>query len=181
MTKKKDTPEPVDIEELKQQEQAKTTEDKEEAPLEEDKIGQLEEAISKEKDKALRAMAELENYKQRSEREKDEFRKYSQEKLLKEFLVVLDSFDYALSHADSDAEKIVEGMKMIQKQLNDVLGKHGFKRVESLNQPFDPNFHQAVGQEESDKNEADIVIKEMQPGYVLGDRVIRPAMVIVSK
>ena len=141
---------------------------------------ELIEQLKEEKDKALRAYAELENYKKRKDQETITFKKYVAEGVVSTLLPVLDSFDRACEHANHDDET-VQGFILIQKQFHDALEKCHVTQIEALNQPFDPNCHEAVMQEESDKVESQMVIKELQKGYKLHDRVIRPAMVVVAK
>ena len=96
----------------------------------------------------------------------------------------MDSFDNACSHAekkDNSSEDIINGFTLIQKQLYQVFEKLSIKKIEALNQPFDPNLHQAISQIEKDNTKEDTVIQEIQAGYMLHDRVIRPAMVVISK
>jgi molecular chaperone GrpE len=144
----------------------------------------LKAQLQEESANRLRAYADLENFRKRKDQELANFKKYAQEKFVLELMPVLDSFALALQHnADGSSEntqKVLEGVTLIQKQLTGVFDKMGIRRIEALGQKFDPNFHQAIGQEDSDQG-ADLVIKEMQAGYLLHDRVIRPSMVIVSK
>lgn len=151
--------------------------------LEVEKVA-LAQAAESEKDKALRTLAELENFKRRKQQEVDGFKRYAIEQTVLELLPVLDSFDRACDHAketSDEADDIVGGFFMIQKQFHNVLDKLGVIAIETIDQPFDPNIHQAISQEEMEGKSPDIVIKEMQKGYKLQDKVIRPAMVVVSK
>jgi len=150
------------------------------------KISTHEEVIKSEKEKALRAYAELENFKKRKEQEKEDFCRFSNEKFIRELLPVLDSFDYAVDHAQNEQSnesqnKLLEGFVLIQKQFHAFLEKIGVSSFESVNTKFDPNFHQAVLQEEKEGFEAGLVLKEMQRGYKYNERILRPAMVVVSK
>lgn len=154
------------------------------AMMMEARLKPLEEQATAEKDKALRALAELENFKRRKEQEVDQFKKYAQERFVLELLPVLDSFDRACEHsgsADSGAQDQVNGFLLIQKQFHQALEKWGVVAVDALGQPFDPNLHQAVMEEEVTDTATGTVTKEMQKGYKLHDRVIRPAMVAVAK
>lgn len=157
-----------------------------------ERVTQLETAnklINQENDSqkqtALRALAELENFKKRKQQEVDTFKKFAAENVILELLPVLDSFDLACEHANTSADKatrdVVNGFELIQKQFHSALEKVGVTAIEALNQPFNPEYHQAIAQEESKGVDADIIIKEMQRGYRLHDRVIRPSMVVVSK
>ena len=136
------------------------------------------------KEEALRNLAELENFKRRKQQEVDTFKKYAAESVIAEFLPVVDNFLIACEHAkndDQDKTEIVKGFVMIQQLLTTTLEKLNVTAIDALDQPFDPNIHQAISQEEKEGVKADIVIKEMQKGYKLHDRVIRPSMVVVSQ
>lgn len=139
---------------------------------------QLEEA----QNNTLKALAELENFKKRKDAEKEDYLKYANKNIILECLIVLDSFDHAVSHAKDHKgdEKVVDGILLIQKQFFAVLKKFGVKRMNSLGESFDPNCHQAVGKEKVKDETVNQVVREIQPGYTLHERVIRPAMVIVS-
>nr|HID58176.1 nucleotide exchange factor GrpE [Desulfobacterales bacterium] len=135
-------------------------------------------------DRLLRLKAEFENYKRRTEREKIEFRNFANESLIKEILPAIDNLERALeapSGGQITPDSIIEGVDMTLKGLLNSLKKFGVVPIESLNQPFDPNYHQAVMQEESDKHPANTVIKELQKGYLINNRLLRPSAVVVSK
>ncbi|MFH1826116.1 MAG: nucleotide exchange factor GrpE [bacterium] len=134
------------------------------------------------KDKYLRALADLDNYKKISAREKQQFAQFANENLILELLPVMDNFGRAMQAAEkSNAEEdMMKGLALIKKQLEDVLKKHGAEEIEALGKAFDPNFHEAILQQEHDGPEGQ-VIEEAQKGYKLKGKVIRPAMVIVSK
>jgi molecular chaperone GrpE len=137
------------------------------------------------KDQTLRSLAELENVKRRKEQEKVDAIKFANERLVTDLLPVLDSFQLAMAQSqqvESDEVKaIVSGFEMIQKQLDQFLEKCGVKRIEAVDQPFDPNLHQGISQEVNPDLDENTIIKEMQPGYTLNDRVLRASMVVVSK
>lgn len=130
------------------------------------------------KNKYLRALADLDNYKKRANIEKEEIAKFSNGSLIKELLPVLDGFEKAIEHAKSD--ELIKGIALIKKRIEDALAKFGVQEVEALGKKYDPNFHEAILIKESDK-EPGIVIEQMQKGYLMFGRLIRPAMVIVSK
>lgn len=135
-------------------------------------------------DRLLRTTAEFENYKKRSNRELQDFRKYANETLLKELLPVVDNLELAVKTAregGNGQEPIADGIDLTLKEILRVLNKFGVQAVEALNQPFDPVFHQAVVGEESDKHPKNTVIQELQKGYTLHDRLLRPSMVVVAK
>jgi len=146
-----------------------------------------EELLRLEKENTLRALAELENFKRRKEQEKQDFLKFANEKLVLELLPVIDGFDLAVAHStqaegdsDQNSRTLLEGIKMIRKQIDTFLDKINVSKIDTVNQEFDPNLHQAVAQETREGVAAQTVLKEMQSGYRLHDRVIRPAMVVVS-
>jgi len=130
----------------------------------------------------LRALAEMENFKKRLQREKDEQVKYAAEKVLGDLLPTLDNFDLALQYGSQSEEcrNMMVGVEMTRAMLLEALKKHGLLPVGEPGQEFDPNDHEAVGQEESDTVAAGAIIRVMQKGYRLGDRLLRPARVIVA-
>jgi len=138
-------------------------------------------------DKYIRLYAEFENYKKRSARDLEETTKFANERLLKEFLAVVDNLERAIFHAKNhrdsarDFEKIFEGLELILKQCLEMMGKFGVTPFESYLHPFDPSKHQAMAQRESDEHESGTVIEEIQKGYRFHDRILRPALVVVSK
>lgn len=134
-------------------------------------------------DKYLRACAELDNFKKMTAREREELLKYGQERFFKELLPVLDSLERAVFHAKEarNPDKILEGLELILKLMQEMLAKFGVTAFDSYLQPFDPAKHQALGQVESDEYDEGTVVEEVQRGYWLNDRVLRPALVMVSK
>ena len=135
------------------------------------------------KDQSLRSLAELENVRRRKEQEKNDAIKFANEQLIIDLLPILDSFDLAINQMDSkdsNLESLVAGVQLIKKQLDQFLNKFGVVRIAAIDQPFDPNLHQGISQESHPDKDENTVIKEMQPGYQLNDRVIRPSMVVVS-
>ena len=150
-----------------------------------DNIQALNEQLASEKESVLRAYAELENFKRRKEQEKTDYIKFANEGLILELLTVIDSFDMAISqfsNAESEElQSLKEGVLLIHRQVLSFLDKYQVSKIEAMDQSFDPSFHQAVSQEAVEGVDANTVIRVMQPGYVLNNRVIRPAMVVVSK
>jgi len=135
-------------------------------------------------DRLLRVSAEFENYKKRFAREMDDFRKFANEAFARELLPVMDNLERAVfsSEGNSNNEKgLIEGVKKTLKELQKALETFRVKKIVSLDQPFDPRFHQAIMQEEVKDQKSNIVIKELQAGYMIHDRLLRPAMVAVSK
>ncbi|MBI3084942.1 MAG: nucleotide exchange factor GrpE [candidate division NC10 bacterium] len=131
----------------------------------------------------LRLHAEFENYKKRMVREKAEFLKFAHEGLILEFLPILDNLERALASARAEAGStpLLEGLEMIARLFRSVLEKAGVKPMEARGQPFDPGYHQAVAQVESSDQDANLVVEEIQKGYLIEGRVLRPAMVKVSR
>ena len=134
-------------------------------------------------DTMLRAAAELENYKKRIERERQNLLKFGQEELMSDLLLVLDNYERALESTESskDVKNIVDGIKLIQKQLLSVLKKSGLEPIEALGKPFNPELHEAISQVETDDYPDGTVIGEQLKGYTLNKRLLRPSVVTVSK
>lgn len=136
-------------------------------------------------DKLLRVMAELDNFKKRSDREKQEMVRYSNEQLVKDLLPVLDGLDRVLEHLPQGASKelvdFVSGVQLVAKQLINILDKYGLKEIPSEGERFNPEVHEAVAHLPSNEVEADHIIEVHRKGYILNDRVVRAAMVTVSK
>jgi len=131
------------------------------------------------RDRYLRLLADFENFRRRTEREKTEFYKYAMAGLLKDLLPVLDNFDRSLEHAE-EGDDFHKGVLLIYKQLYDILQKHGLKPIEESGVPFDPNIHEAVVREEDPSVPSHTVSAVLQKGYFLHDRLLRPAMVKVA-
>ena len=133
-------------------------------------------------DKYLRAVADLDNYKKRAIREKADIIKYGKEDVIKDILPFVDSLDRASEHADStDVQAFKEGIKLIQEQLMSCLKKHGVEKIDSVGLDFDPNFHEAMMQVESEEHAENKVVNEVQKGYLLNGRLLRPSKVCVCK
>ncbi len=134
-------------------------------------------------DRFLRMAAELENYKKRAAREKEEYIKYAHEDLMKAILPFVDNLERAVNHAEKvvDSGVLVEGVRLTLQQLLSTLNKFGLKTFDSVGEPFDPTRHEAMLVVETDQYEPNHVVEEFQKGYFLYDRLLRPAMVSVSK
>ena len=162
-------------------------ENQEAAQSEEQMSEQSETQEEDQNTKYLRLMADFQNYKRRSEKEKSDIYAYANEKLLAELLGVLDNFERALGHnagetsQDQEAKSFVEGMVMIFKNFKDVLEKAGLSEIEALGEDFDPNVHNAVMTDANSGYESGKVCEVIQKGYKLGDRVVRPSMVKVAE
>ncbi|MGV3621625.1 MAG: nucleotide exchange factor GrpE [Archangium sp.] len=139
--------------------------------------------LKDEHEKMLRAAADLENFKKRAQKEKEEVQRFGIEKLLKDFLPVFDNFDRALEAAKSpaDYESLKKGVEMMRKLFEDTLGKHGVKAFSAKGQAFDPNRHEAMTAMESSEMPANHVHSEILRGFTLNDRLVRPALVVVSR
>lgn len=142
-------------------------------------------AIEEMKDKWLRASADFDNYRKRIIKEKTEWRDFAQEEIIEELLPVLDNFDRALvamlTSIPNDHVAFAEGMKLVHKQLIDILTQHKVTVIDCVGKPFDPHFHEAVMTIQTSDYPEDTVVEEIQKGYMHYDKVIRPAMVKVSK
>ena len=131
-------------------------------------------------DKYLRAVADLENYRKRSKRDIDDAKADTKARVLKEILPVVDNLERAMAHESSDAAAVLEGVKLVHRQFQTALERVEVSAIEALGHAFDPNLHEAIGQEESDQPPGTIV-KVLQTGYKMGDRLLRPVLVVVAK
>ncbi|MDL2275474.1 nucleotide exchange factor GrpE [Desulfosarcina sp. OttesenSCG-928-G10] len=134
-------------------------------------------------DRMLRMAAELENYKKRAAREQDDLRKFATEKLLLQLLSVVDNLERAIASASADPQcnqSLVDGVTLTLAEIMKILGQHHVTPVESMGNPFNPAFHQAMSQEARDDLPPNTVVLEYQKGYLIHDRLLRPAMVVVS-
>jgi molecular chaperone GrpE len=144
------------------------------------------EAIQREKealqDRLLRTAAEFDNYRKRMDRERRDLSEFASADVLKDLLPILDNFERALqAPATPETDALRKGIELIHKQMLDLLKKRGVTPIEALGVDFDPNFHQAVIHEVSAEHREGEVMQELQRGYLLGDRLLRPAMVKVAK
>jgi molecular chaperone GrpE len=131
-------------------------------------------------DKYLRSVADLENYRKRTKRDIDDAKSEAKTKVLKEILPVVDNLERALAHEGNDVNAVLEGVRLVQRQFLTALERLDVTPVDAMSASFDPNLHEAIGQEESDAA-AGTVIKVLQTGYKLGDRLLRPALVVIAK
>jgi len=146
----------------------------------------LEEAkaeIARVRDQLLRTAADFDNFRKRTRREVDDALKRGREELLRELLPVFDNLERAVVHAGqaSDSKAVADGVGMVLKQFADTLGRIGIKRVPTVGNAFDPTQHEAIQQIETDEHPPGTVVAEVQPGYVMGDKLVRAAMVVVAK
>ena len=133
-------------------------------------------------DHLLRLQADFDNYRKRTQKEKTEIIKYASERVIGDLLPVLDNFERAVSAAqiNPDFSAFSQGVEMILRQLQTALSKEGLKAIEAIGQPFDPNLHDAVLRVESEEHPENTVVDELQKGYYLKEKVLRPSMVKVS-
>lgn len=143
-------------------------------------VEKLQGQIDDLKDQLLRAVAESQNIQKRSEKEKTEIAKYSISGFAKDVLLIRDNLQLALNNSSADSNAIIDGVKLTMSELDKVLDRYGIKMVESLNKVFDPHIHQAMIEIESDQ-EPGTVVQVMQEGFMIYDRLLRPALVGVSK
>lgn len=164
----------------------KTEEQQEQEDLDIDQLKEELEALRKEKDahynRLLRVQAEYDNFKKRTQREREADHKYKAQDLVNDLLPVLDNFERALQVEKTEAtSSLIDGISMVHRQLMDALKNNGVEIIETEGKEFDPNLHHAVMQVEDESYESNYIVEELQKGYMLKDRVIRPAMVKVNK
>ncbi len=147
------------------------------------KLNAAQEETRKNQELYLRAMAEMDNLRKRTQREKEEIVKFSNESILREILPVIDNLERAIEHAaiQEDGAGLLEGVQMTLAQFSSVMQKFGVESVSALGKLFDPAHHQAMGQLETVEVPANHVAKELQRGYLLNNRLLRPAMVMIAK
>jgi molecular chaperone GrpE len=148
-----------------------------------DQPGQLKAELNKYKDIALRSVADLDNYRKRMAREKDDAIRYANASFLERLIPILDNFELGLQAAKASGGQsaVQDGMMMVFKQLQDFLASSGVETIDATGQHFDPNFHEAIAQEQNQEIAEGFVIRQLRKGYRLKDRLIRPANVVVSK
>ncbi len=135
------------------------------------------------RDQYLRTMAEMDNLRKRTQREKEELAKFANENILRDILPVIDNLERAVEHVEQsqDSDGLLEGVQMTLTQFGQLLTNFGVKSVEAIGQKFDPAYHQAMGQMESAEHPANTIIQQMQKGYQLNNRLLRPAFVMLAK
>ncbi|MFH1045707.1 MAG: nucleotide exchange factor GrpE [Candidatus Omnitrophota bacterium] len=134
-------------------------------------------------DQLLRTQADFENFKKRNLKEKEQFLKFANEELIYELIAILDSFELAFASANkmTDYKSLHQGVEMILKQLHQLLEKNGVKKIDCLGKPFDPLTQEAVARVETEEFAENTVVEEVQKGYTVDNRVIRPAVVKVAQ
>nr|WP_281279849.1 nucleotide exchange factor GrpE [Cohnella pontilimi] len=165
---------PAEAEETSAQDPARQPED--------DRLSELQRQAEENHSRFLRAQADFDNYRRRTQKEKEELAQYASLKLVDQLLPVLDNFERALQSGGEAAEShsFSKGVDMIFRQFYQVLENEGLKKIEAVGQPFDPELHQAIMQVESEEHESGTVVEVVQNGYWMKDKVLRPAMVKVS-
>jgi molecular chaperone GrpE len=145
-------------------------------------VEDLKRQVADKQDRLLRALAEVDNVKRRTQREREDYVRYANEGLVRDLLPIVDNFDRALeaARATQEAAKVVEGVSLIQRELLKVLERVGVTRYSAVGERFDPNRHEATGRVVSTNQPPDTVVAELGAGYMLNGRVLRPAQVLVA-
>jgi molecular chaperone GrpE len=148
-----------------------------------EELERLRQEVKQAKDQYLRTLAEFDNAKKRLHREKEEFARFASETMVRALLPIVDSLDQALVAVDkpSDPQAVIKGIHLIYRQLLGLLEKEGVKRIATVGERFDPHKHEAVAQVDTDGKPEDTVVEEVQVGYTMHGKVIRPAIVKVAK
>ena len=161
--------------------EAQPADDAQENPADamQQKIDELTAGLKEKEERALRLQADFENFRRRTSKEKEELSAVIKQEILKDMLPLLDNFERAMAAETKDAEAFQKGVDMIYTQLQEVMKKNGLEPIETAGQKFDPNFHQAVMRVQNEDLEDDDIAQELQKGYMVEGRVIRPSMVQV--
>lgn len=154
-----------------------------ETDLLKERLAKSEEAAKELEDRLLRLAAEYDNYRKRTAKEFEYLVKNANQNVILKLLDTLDNFERALDSAktSNDYQNFRKGVELIYTHMKDILNKEGLKEIEALGKPFDPNFHEAVTQAESEEHEEGIVMNEISKGYMLNDKLLRASKVVVSK
>ena len=179
-------PEEIIDPELVEKEEDETVEEeevKELTPMEQlqEEVLLKNEELLKQKDTFLREKAELENFKKRLTKEKEDFVQFANERLLKELVQIEDNMERAMSAPNATLESLKEGIEMIQKQFTSFLKGQKVEPIEAMGKPFDPSLHEVMTQMESEEHDENIVMQEYSKGYTLNGRILRSAKVVISK
>lgn len=174
-----DTDEETSFDKETEPQESVTEEEEQQKP---DEVTLLKENIEELQNRLIRVQADFDNFRKRTISEKEDLAKYVNGQLIKSLLPAIDNFERAILVAkeNDNLEALLQGIEMVYKQIGDVFINEGLKEIESLEKPFNPEYHQAVMQVESEGQEAGIVIEELQKGYTFKGKVIRPSMVKVS-
>ena len=148
-----------------------------------DKLTQALDETTVHKEQYLRTLADMENLRKRTQRDKEDLAKYANENILREILPVIDNLERAVEHVEQagNEDGLLEGVQMTLTQFSQLLNKFGVESVDAIGQPFDPAYHQAMGQLESEEQPVNTVVQQMQKGYQLNKRLLRPAFVMLAK
>ncbi len=168
-----DSPQPDDATESPRYDGDESNESQDPAEL-------LTQEVARLKDQLLRARADFDNYRKRMAREMERVRKTAAENLIQDILPVLDNLELALRHAETNPKDITEGVTMVYRQFEDILGHAGLTPIPAMGEAFDPNVHEAIAQSPSETVPHDHIMEEYQRGYKLADQVVRPSKVVVS-
>lgn len=159
------------------------TEEEVQAEVQIDPLEEARKQAEENRDRWMRAVAELENYKKRMIQEKSNLIKYRNEELLRDLLVIMDNLERAQLHCDQanrSDDPIASGVCMISGMLKDILDKYGVKEIDALGAVFDPHFHEAIARVPAVDNRNNVVVEQMEKGYTYQDRLLRPAKVVVA-
>jgi molecular chaperone GrpE len=169
--------------EVPQAEDAVTTEEGGDNKELQHQLGLAREDVQRLQEQYIRTLADMDNLRKRTQRDKEEAAKFANESILREILPVIDNLERAVEHAEQagSTDGLLEGVRMTLTQFNQVLTRFGVATIDAVGKPFDPAFHQAMGQLESTEHPANSVMVEMQKGYQLNDRLLRPAFVLLAK
>jgi len=184
MSNNEDQPEELEMAETEGNEDTVESEENSTVAELEQKLAEAEARAEENLDKAVRAQAELENGRRRAQRDVENAHKFALEKFLHDLLPIQDSMEMGLAVAKDDSAdiaKLREGSELILKMFADLMDKNGIETIDPEGHPFDPEHHQAMTMLESPDHTPDTVVSVMQKGYKLNDRLVRPAMVVVSK
>ncbi|MGM0897123.1 MAG: nucleotide exchange factor GrpE [Bacillota bacterium] len=148
-----------------------------------DETAELQAQLEEEQNKYLRLLADYDNFKRRTKKDQELAKQFRSQSLLTDLLPVLDNFDRALAveAKSEESASLLKGLEMVKKSLIDAVTAEGLEEIKAVGEPFDPHFHQAVIQESSEDSEPGTVLQELQKGYTLNGRVLRPAMVKVNE
>ncbi len=144
-------------------------------------LAKAQEEARTHKEQYLRTLADMDNLRKRTQREKEDLAKFANENILREILPVIDNLERAVEHAEQADNGLLEGVKMTLNQFSQVLSRFGVTPIEAMGQPFDPALHQAMGQLETADQPVNTVVQQLQKGYQLNERLLRPAFVMVAK
>jgi molecular chaperone GrpE len=175
--------EEIDTDTVSEANEEESTSSLEQEPIVITEIERLQALMDESQQRVLRTQADFDNYRKRTQKEKESSAKYASINLITELLPIVDNFERAFSVVvvDDQGDSFTKGMDMVFRQLQSILKNEGLVPIESVGQPFNPEFHQAIMQVESELYPNGTVVEEVQKGYMLKDRVLRPAMVKVSE